>query len=86
MLCGACQTLALSLRSLSCTLDGSSTLCAHFRALPLADSDFTMMWAISAAESESVKTRNDDRDLNCSGGVIVFQSEGSGVVNKSFIL
>lgn len=45
-----------------------------------------MMWAISAAESESVKTRNDDRDLNCSGGVIVFQSEGSGVVNKSFIL
>lgn len=51
---GAWWTSALSLRSLLCFRDGSMTHCAPIRVLTLADSDFTMICAISAAESESI--------------------------------
>lgn len=44
------------------------SVCTHFRALSHAESDFTMLFAISAAESESVRSGIDDRDLNYLGG------------------
>lgn len=73
--------MTFSLRSLFCIWDGSRTPCAHFRALSHADSDFKMTCAISAAESESAKSWIGDRELNYLGFAIMYQSEGSVVVN-----
>lgn len=64
MLCWCRSDFGFLLAIPFCIWDGSRTLRAHFRALPHADSDFIMMCAISAAESESVKGGIDDMDLN----------------------